>query len=426
MTENAKAIDFLLSLGPVEKLMQGPISVNAAGKDFYCNAHIHLPPNFSAFDTIEQALTMCDKQNVRVIGVNNYYDFTLYDELSKIARQKAILPLFGTEIIALEKDLVEKTIRVNDGVNPGKYYIGGKGITKFDQLSQRARELFDGNRNNDAQRMSKMTGKLSQLFTRHGVNITLDDKAVIDRVVERHLCPASTVTLQERHLAQAFQQVFFEKVPTPKRNQKLTEIFGATPCSEPDDAVSIQNEIRSFLIKAGKSCFVEETFVTLSQAKELICQLGGISCYPVLADGTDPICEYEYPLDDFISTLKDNNFSMVEFITVRNSPQVLLEYATAIRKAGIVVVAGTEHNTLDMIPLKPLCAGKVDIPNELEEIFYEGICVIAAHQFLCANGKCGFVDSAGMPNPAYSCSEERIESFSKLGEKVIEKYFRLS
>jgi len=428
MTDNTKpkAIDFLLNLGSVEQIQKKSAAETATARNFDFNAHIHLPPNFSAFDTIEQALTLCDEQNVRVIGASNYYDFTVYDDLARITREKNIFPLFGTEIIALEPEMVEKNIRINDGGNPGKYYICGKGITKFENYSPRAAELLNRIRNNDAERMRQMANKLSQRFAEHGVETSLDDKAVTDRVVRRHGCSGSAVTLQERHLAQAFQEVFFEKVAPAERIAKLTEIFGCEPGSKADDAVGIQNEIRSFLMKAGKACFADETFVNLAEAKELICELGGISCYPILADGTELFCEYEYPLEKFIATLRENNYSMVEFISVRNTPEVLLEYAKAIRRQGIVVVAGTEHNTLDLIPIKLLCVRETDIPKELEEIFWEGICVIAAHEYLCANGKCGFVDSAGMPNPDYSDAEQRIESFRTLGEKVIEKYFKMS
>ena len=425
MTEktNAKAIDFLLHLGSVEQIQNISTARTAGRRDFHFNSHIHLPPNFSAFETVEQALTLCARQDVKVIGIGNYYDFTVYDDVSEIARQKGIFPLFCTEIIALERDLAEKGIHVNDGGNPGKYYICGKGITKFERLTSRARELLNRVRTNDAERMRQMTGKLSQLFSDNGVETFLDDKAIIEQVVRRHGCSGSAVTLQERHVAQAFQEVFFEKIAPAHRIAKLSQLFGFAPISKQDDVVGIQNEIRSFLMKAGKACYVDETFISLAEAKELIGQLGGISCYPILADGTDRLCEYEYPLEEFVATLRENNFSMVEFITVRNTPEVMLEYAKAVRRAGIVVTAGTEHNTLDILPIKPLCVQGKGMPKELEEMFWEGICVIAAHQYLCANGRCGFVDSHGILNPDYSDSEQRIESFRKLGAKVIEKYF---
>jgi hypothetical protein len=222
------------------------------------------------------------------------------------------------------------------------------------------------------------------------------------------------VTLQERHLCQAFQEVFFERVPADQRIAKLTELFGTAPKSGADDAVGVQNEIRSYLMKAGKVCFVPETFVNLAQAKELILELGGIPCYPVLADGSKQRCEYETPVEKLIETLKAENYAMVELIPLRNTPEVLTEYVTAIRKAGIAVVAGTEHNTLDLLPIQPTCVGGAAIPDEVNAIFIEGICVLAAHAFLKAHGQAGFVESD--PN-------DRIETFSMIGAAVLKRYF---
>ena len=381
------------------------------------NSHIHLPPNFSAFETVEQAVKIAADEDVQVLGCGNYYDFSVYQEFAEQAQQRGIFPLFGTEIIALETELMEKGIRINDPGNPGKYYICGKGISRFETLSDRAAELLSTIRTNDAVRMREMTIKMAAVFSNHGVDTDLNEQAVVARVVKRHGCETDMVTLQERHLAQAFQEVFFEKVPADERIAKLGELFGTPPKSNADDAVGIQNEIRSHLMKAGKACFVPETFVNLAQAKELIVELGGIPCYPVLADGAKQRCEYETPLEQFIETLKANDYAMVEFIPVRNTPEVLTEYVTAIRKAGIAVVAGTEHNTLDLLPIQPTCVGGAAIPDEVNAIFIEGICVLAAHAYRKAQNQPGFV-GANQDDP-----NERIARFAQLGTAVLKCFF---
>jgi len=411
-----QATDFLKELGSVDAVSA---EAGSAGlpKSLTYNSHIHLPPNFSAFETVEQAVELAADQGVQVLGCGNYYDYSVYQKFTETARDKNVFPLFGTEIIALETDLQQKDIRINDPGNPGRHYICGKGISRFEELSSRADELLSGIRNNDTLRMQEMAVKMAGVFSEHGIDTGLDEQAVIARVVKRHGCSTDTVTLQERHLAQAFQEVFFDKVPEDERKQKLTDIFGATPQFNPSDAVGVQNEIRSNLMKAGKICFVPETFVNLAQAKELIVELGGIPCYPVLADGSKKRCEYETPLEGLIETLKANHYTMVELITIRNSPSVLAEYVSAIRQAGIAVVAGTEHNTLDLLPIKPACVGGEAVPEEIDAIFKEGICVLVAHAFLKAHGQEGFVDwQEGDAN-------ERIEYFSRIGAVVLKKYF---
>jgi len=408
--------DFLKELGEVAAV-NAEVGSAALPESLTYNSHIHLPPNFSAFETVEQAVELAADQGVQVLGCGNYYDYSVYQKFTETAQSKGVFPLFGTEIIALETDLQQKDIRINDPGNPGRHYICGKGISRFEELSPRADELLSGIRTNDTLRMREMALKMAGVFSEHGIDTALDEQAVIGRVVKRHGCSADTVTLQERHLAQAFQEVFFDKIPEDEREQKLTDLFGTPPQSKSSDAVGVQNEIRSNLMKAGKICFVPETFVNLAQAKELIVELGGIPCYPVLADGSKKRCEYETPLEGLIETLKANNYTMVELITIRNSTEVLAEYVSAIRKAGIAVVAGTEHNTLDLLPIKPACVGGEAVPEEIDAIFKEGICVLAAHAFLKAHGEDGFVD--GQEDEA----NDRIERFSRIGAVVLEKYF---
>ena len=88
------------------------------------------------------------------------------------------------------------------------------------------------------------------------------------------------------------------------------------------------------------------------------------------------------------------------------------------------MVAGTEHNTLDLVPIEPTCLKGQPVPDDLKEIFWEGACVAAAHQFLVAHGQCGFVDGQGKPNASYRSDEERISAFRALGMAVIQKYYQ--
>ena len=412
-----KTTDFLLEQGALKDIQTQARQLASLSTPQAFNCHIHLPPNFSAFETVSQAVELAAEQGVKVLGAGNYYDYSVYAEFVEQCRSKEIFPLFGTEIIALEKDLQQQGIRINDPGNPGKYYICGKGISRFEMLSGRASELLNGIRSNDALRMREMTQKMAAVFSEYEIETGLDETAVIQRVVKRHGCSADMVTLQERHLTQAFQEVLFEKIPADQRIAKLAALFGAEPQSGADDAVGIQNEIRTYLMKAGKVCYVPETFVNLAQARELILELGGIPCYPALADGSSQRCEYETPLKKLIESLKANQYSMVEFIPIRNSAEVLTEYVKAIRQAGIAVVAGTEHNTLDLLPIEPTCVKGQDIPDEVKAIFWEGVCVLAGHAFLSAHGEGGFVDVAeGDPN-------ERIERFSRIGDVVLKRYF---
>ena len=59
------------------------------------NTHIHLPPNFSAFDTVEQAVRLASEQSLTVLGASNYYDYRVYREFSDRCGANGITPLYG-------------------------------------------------------------------------------------------------------------------------------------------------------------------------------------------------------------------------------------------------------------------------------------------------------------------------------------------
>lgn len=355
--------------------------------DFICNSHVHLPPNFSAFDSVDQAVELASREGVRVLGASNYYDFQVYADLARLAQESGIFPLFGVEIICFEKELAAQGIRINDPANPGKFYLCGRGISRFDTMSPCAVEIMQRIRRGDEQRMAQMVAKLSEaLFTR-GAKITLSDSQIIDQLADNRGAIRNSITLQERHVAQAFQQEIFARLNCSERADLLQMNE-----EDADDPQRLQNQIRSQFMKAGKPAYVEEKFVSFDDAMRLILELGGYPCYPVLADGASSICEFEQSVDELIHRLKDRNIHAAEFIPNRNTPETLARYVPAMREAGLSISAGTEHNTQELIPLTPMCANGARIPEDIEAIFREGACVIAAHQTLASNGERGFVD----------------------------------
>lgn len=383
------------------------------------NAHIHLPPNFSAFESIDQPVGLAAAQGVRILGASNYYDFSVYAPFAEQCLANGIYPLFGLEIIVLLDEVRRAGVLINDPGNPGKMYLCGKGITRFVDQSPEARRLIGLIRSADESRMRRMTGLLGAIFDVAGVRTGLDETRIVDRIMSRHGAKREIITIQERHVAQAFQEELFRLVAPEQRPRTLAAIFGTPARAGPEDAVGVQNEIRSHLMKVGKPGFVEESFVNLDQAYRLILELGGMACYPTLADGTSPICGYEDPPEKLIETLRRNRIHCAEFIPLRNDPGVLKRYVKAMRSAGFVVTAGTEHNTLDPFPMEPTCRHGSPVPEELREIFLEGACVVAAHQSLGLQGQAGYVDSHGNLNQDFDDAERRIEYFYSKGAALV-------
>ncbi len=423
MTEAQNPLDVLRSLGSVADLKAAAAQGLAPASRPRLNTHIHLPPNFSAFESVEQAVSTAAEQEVTVLGVGNYYDYRVYGDFMHEAQKVGVFPLFGTEIITIDKDFQNQQVKVNDPGNPGRVYICGKSISDFWTMSADCKAVLGRIRRNDEIRMAAMTAKMATLFDQAGVDTELDASAVIRRVAQRHGCDVAVVVLQERHVTQAFQERLFELLPDDQRAEKLTTLYGQAPQADLSNPVAVQNEMRSNLMKTGKVCYVPEDFVGLDEARQLVRNLGGIDCYPILADGVDPMSPFEAPVETLIANLRDMDFHLVELITIRNSAELLVEYVTQLREAGFVVAAGTEHNTLDLIPVEPQCTGGTPVPEVVQAIFWEGVCVMAAHQFLVAHGERGYVDTQGTLHPDYAHAEARIGAFRKLGAAVIQAYF---
>ena len=84
-----------------------------------------------------------------------------------------------------------------------------------------------------------MTEKLAERFAAAGLETGLDAEVVKARIVRRHGCPPEMVYLQERHIAQAFQEVLFERAPEPERGPLLERLFGAPSRAQAGDAVGV-------------------------------------------------------------------------------------------------------------------------------------------------------------------------------------------
>lgn len=389
------------------------------------NAHLHVPPNFSAFTSVAQAMEMADAQNCRIVGASNYYDYRPYADFAFHARRRNVFPLFGMEIICMHEDLRTAGIRINDPANPGKMYICGKGIVKFENMTPEAERILHVIRHDDSERTRRMIEQLSRLLADRGLPNKLTAETVIDGVARRLGVARETVCLQERHVAQALQEYLFENVPVSQRIAALATIFGAPPkIKSTEDAIGVQNELRSHLMKVGKPGYAAETFVGFADAMQLIQELGGFASYPILADAATPLCPFEESPETLAAHLRGKRVFAAELITGRNSATAVGRYSRTLRQAGLIVTAGTEHNTPEMIPLVPVCLKNEPLVVDLQAMFYEGACVIAAHQFLVAHGEIGYVDAQGSLNPRFTDNEKRIAEFARLGDVVIRHYLK--
>ncbi len=193
------------------------------------NTHLHLPPNFSAFRSAEDAVETGAREGVRVMGTANFHDLRVNARFAAAAERAGIVPLFGLEAISLVDELQEDGIRVNDPVNPGRMYLCGKGISGYDDPNAAAGRILAVMRDGNEGRMRRMTARLDACFAQAGFDAGLTDESIAADTADRAGVPRDWVVLQERHLALAFQRAVFEAIPPERPCRPADERLRAAP-----------------------------------------------------------------------------------------------------------------------------------------------------------------------------------------------------
>ena len=377
------------------------------------NAHLHTPFSFSAFDSVSQAAGMAAEQGVKVIGINDFYSIDGYVEWERAAREKKLYPLFNIEFISLNSEDQAAGVRVNDPNNPGRTYLSGKGMAFPVKLSGEPAAQLAAVREESNRQVAAMCGKVLALFKELGADSGFDFESI-----KRDLTKGS---VRERHLAKAIRMAVARLYPDAEQQKAFYEkLFGGKALKSDIAAeAKVENEIRGNLLKAGGAAFVPETpeaFLPMATVRSIILAAGGIPTYPFLADDAKGgFTDFEGDLEKAAATLKQRGFYSVEFITTRNSVEVLEKYCNYLWDNGFVITLGSEHNTPAMEPIKLAARGGVDLTPRLKQLNYWGACITAAHQKLVADGFEGYLDAEGRPNLKYR------DKFILMGDKIIKE-----
>ena len=399
------------------------------------NNHIHTPYSFSAFQDIEESVQMAAKEDVRVLGINDFYVTDGYNEFIRVCMKHGVFPLLNIELIGISREEQRNGIRVNDPNNPGRTYISGKGLAypvnlPEDQQKKLERVVEESNR-----QVAEMIDLLNGWLFKQGVEITLS----VDEIMQHH----AFSLLRERHVAKAMRLKLEEKAENDTHfDRLLRKVYGGDPWEvHGDDIAGLEDELRARLLKSGAPAFVpedERAFLSLDDILELIRDAGGIPTYPLLLDGAGGrVTEFEADPEQLRKVLEDRNIHSIEFIPLRNSYEKLKEYSAYFYEHGFVVSFGTEHNTTAMKPITVTCKGNTPLDEELMRISYNGTAYVAAHQYLTAREgnavqpKTGENTSNGNPpleNASGGNASRRIsnrERMENLGHAVIQHYFNV-
>ena len=381
------------------------------------NGHIHTPYSFSSFIETEQAFQMATEENIKVLGINDFYTTAGYDEFNKLSLKYSIFPLFNIEFMGLLKDKQDKVMRINDPNNPGRIYLSGKGLDFPVKVNGDVVDRLKKVINESQRQTQEMLEKASDHL------ISLDPRLSLDYA--EALRKYTRGMLRERHIARAIRiKVFDINKTSEERQEFLMRLYGGKASSvDMNNHAALENEIRSELLKSGGKAFVKESpeaFLELTEVIGIIHELGGIPCYPVLLD--DPkgnITEFEQNYDALYHELTAKNIFCIELIPGRNDFLKLKEFVNYFHSKQFVITFGTEHNTPDLMPLTVGARNGIPLDDELKRVSYEGACVIAAHQYLRATGKEGYI---GLDTIAV----KQKDKFIQTGDAVIEYFIRTS
>jgi hypothetical protein len=378
------------------------------------NGHIHTPYSFSAFPDMELIFRMARDERIAVLGINDFYVTDGYKAFHDGCQANRIFPLFNIEFIGLLKEEQKNGIRINDPNNPGRIYFSAKGLDyPFHAGWLQKRELRKVVKESQVQ-IKAMIGKLNQLIMTSHPELSLSYDSIKKRYAHD--------LVRERHLAKALRNLAVESFDSPEEQLHFLEALygGKKSKAGVSNPAALENEIRSFLLKSGGAAFVEEdekSFLELKKIISIIISAGGIPCYPVLLDDPAGNCtEFENDNEKLYNTLTRLGIECIELIPGRNDINILRNFVGFFHSKGFIITFGTEHNTPEMAPLTVTARGSVPLDDTLKRIAWEGACIIAAHQYLRADGRQGYV----LPDGTHSNNQK--EGLVKLGQMVIE-YF---
>ncbi len=378
------------------------------------NAHFHTPYSFSAFRDLRQVFEMAREEQVKVLGINDFYTMAGYEEFHDLALEYKLFPLFNIEFMGLLKEEQKNGTRINDPTNPGRTYFSGKGLDFPVSLEGSSLKKLDNVRTESAAQTKKMVELVSEYLGSIDPDLALD----YDEVVERY----TKGMLRERHIARAIRMKILEKYSSgAERQEVLEKIYGGKKTEvNINNAAALEGEIRNNLLKSGGEGYVKEdpkAFLDLDDVIRIITDAGGIPTYPVLLDDkAGNYTDYEEDMEHLFHDLTSRNIWSLELIPGRNAFSNLKEFVTFFSEHNFVITFGTEHNTPELIPMRITTRGGINLDEELRRINFEGACVIAAHQYLRARGEEGYIERNGKPRLGNK------DEFIELGNAVIE-YF---
>ncbi len=378
------------------------------------NAHLHTPHSFSFFDSIPAIIDQAVRENIKVLGINDFYLADGFPEFYRESLEHRIFPMFNIEIVGLMIKEQYDRFRINDPVNPGRTYLCGKGLDYPFHLDEEHACRLQNARYEIQVHTKEIIENANRVLQEIDGGLKLKYSEV------KRLFAREFVT--ERHISRAIRTLIFDRYrESSERIRILSGLFHSSELkTDIMDLAEVENEIRARFLKAGGKAFVAEdqgAFLPVSEVLRIIRNCGGIPCYSVLLDDEKGRCtEYEANKQILLNELLSHDIHCIEFLPAQNDPDVLKDYVRFFREQDYIILFGTAHSTPEEKPLRVRTRDGQPLDEELSAISFEGAGVIAAHQYLRARGEPGYIAQDGKHQ------KERIGEFIALGKAVINKF----
>jgi hypothetical protein len=404
--------NFLSNFPPPEKLVKEIQNISIP--DFReSNGHFQTPFPITHDHYLDSVLKIAKEDKIAVLGINNYYVTEGFESFYNGCVENGIFPQFNMEFTGLMKEEQEKGIRINDTENPGRIYISGKGIDyPFETGWIQRRQIKIALRENQAQIKAMIAG-INETIKEHYPSIYISYDLVKNElsggpVRERHIARALRLIAERRFSCQAEKLGFYQK------------ILDKDPVSGLTDLAGIENELQSSFKKGGKAYIQEDenSYPDVRKIIKIIQKSGGIPCYhALLGYPSGNISEFESDIRRLHSSLKKLGIGCIELVPEHLDEGILKEFVSFFDERGFIITFGTDHYCDDNLQtLRITGKGNVPLEKSIRKIAWEGTCTIAAHQYLRADGRQGYV----LPDGSHSVKQKK--ELTKLGQMIIEYY----
>ena len=152
---------------------------------------------------MKQVFEMAREEQVRVLGINDFYTMAGYEEFHDLAADYKLFPMFNIEFMGLLKDEQKNGIRVNDPTNPGRTYLSGKGLDFPVNLEGNSLKKLENVRTESLNQTRKMVELASKQLQAADPGLSLD----YDDILEHY----TRGMVRERHIARVIRIKIFEK-----------------------------------------------------------------------------------------------------------------------------------------------------------------------------------------------------------------------